>query len=259
MTNKHNQFVITLDGTSASGKSTLSEMLESTYGARRLEYSLFFRIIAQHMIEQGFNPNGYIMPTVAQISEASRYAQDLTWEKICAVKEEKELHSIEVSRATPYFAGIQSVCDSMDTLIRALIENSTDKPVIVEGRTMGKYVYPQADLKLFVDADLSVRAKRRATALRNKGKNVTDEGVLEDLKRRDAQDMSRDYQPTGFDPEIHTKFDTTNLTIEETLAAANELIKTRLPGLKPVTKNETKRLSFQENVTFPKPPLSYVR
>ena len=229
MTNKHGKLVICLDGTSASGKSTLSHELALTHGARRLEYSLFFRIIAAHMLEQGFNPDTGNPPTPLQIEEASRYAASLQWDTILQLKQDDFLHSVEVSRATPYFAGIKSVCISTDKLIISLIESSADKPVIVEGRTTGKYVYPQADLKIFVDADLPVRAHRRAEALRNKGKMVTDEAIMKDLAQRDAQDMSREYQPTGFDPDIHTRIDTTHQTIKETLANAMALLQEKAP------------------------------
>lgn len=229
MTNKYGKIVIAVDGTSASGKSTLSEELAETYGMRRLEYSLFFRIIAMHMIEQGFNPGAGIPPTEGQINEASHFASSLQWDTILKLKNDDELHSIEVSRATPYFAGIPSVCKSMDTLICTLIENSKDKPVIVEGRTIGKYVYPAADLKLFVDADLDERAGRRAGALRNKGKAVTDEDVKRDLAIRDQQDMSRDHQPTGFDSAVHHRIDTTGKTPKESLSSAIALIQEYSP------------------------------
>ena len=231
MTNKHGQSVIAIDGTSASGKSTLSEELARAYGARRLEYSLFFRMIALHMLEQGFNPDAGLAPTAAQIGEASHYAASLNWDRVLALKDDDRLRTIEVSRTAPYFSGIESVCVSTDALICALIETSTDKPVIVEGRTIGKYVYPQADLKLFVDADLPVRAARRGAVLRSKGRTITDEEVMHDLAKRDAQDMSRTYQPTGFDPSIHIKIDTTHQAIEETLANSMALLTARLPGL----------------------------
>jgi len=222
MPNAYQQPVIAIDGTSASGKSTLSAEIARAYGARRLEYSLFFRLIALHMLGQGFDPSAQTPPTPDQIHEAARYAGTLTsWETIEALQKDHkdELRSIAVSQTAPYFSGLRAVLDGTDATFRTLI-NASRTPVVAEGRTSGKYVFPEADVKFYVDADLSQRGQRRGADLRAKGKNVTDASVALDLARRDAQDQTRDYQPTGFDPAIHTELNTTRQTIAETLDTA---------------------------------------
>jgi len=222
MTNAHKQLVIAVDGTSASGKSTLSEKLAEEYGARRLEYSLFFRLIALHMLQQGFVPNA--APTDAQVAQAAHYAKNLTWETIQQLKDDPELRSIDVSRTAPFFSGLPEILTSTDTTIRTLVDACRDTPVIVEGRTIGKYVYPDADVKLFVDADIELRGARRGATLRQKGKNVSNEEAAADLAERDRQDQSRAFQPTGFDASVHTYINTTAQEIGETLAIAKGLI-----------------------------------
>jgi cytidylate kinase len=220
MPNKHGQLVIAVDGTSASGKSTLSNKLADILSAQRLEYSLFFRMIAQHMLDQGFVPSEGAVVTDAQKAEAAHYASSLTWDTVRALKDDPSLRTIAVSRAAPFFSGLPEVLASTDAVIRTLVDASRDRSVVVEGRTIGRYVYPEADVKFFVDADLPVRGARRAASLRDKGKNETDDAATADLARRDEQDQTRAHQPTGFDAAIQTRLDTSHQEISETLADA---------------------------------------
>ena len=235
MPNQHGQPVIAIDGTSASGKSTLSETLATEYGAQRLEYSMFFRLIALHMLGTGFKPEPGAIPTTAQIDEAAQYAQSLTWDSLNQLKNDDRLRSIEVSRTAPFFSGLPEVLASTDHTIRTLIQASREKPVIVEGRTIGKYVFPEADVKFFVDATLAERGSRRAQALRakdpTKHASLTDEEVATDLAARDAQDQTRAYQPTGFDPGVHTGLDTTHLSIAAVSTEAQRIIEAAVPHL----------------------------
>lgn len=231
MPNRHGQPVITIDGTSASGKSTLSEDLAAIYGAKRLEYSVFFRLIGLHMLDNGFTPTAGTVVTQAHIAEAEDFARNLTWERIEQIKRDDRLRTIDVSRAAPFFSGIPEVLASTDTALQHLIDASRDKPVIAEGRTLGKYVYPEADVKLFVDADIALRGERRAATLNAKGKNVTPAEVAADLAERDRQDQTRAYQPTGFDASVHTRLDTSHQTIPETLREAMDTIERTLPAL----------------------------
>lgn len=228
--NKHGQYVIAIDGSSASGKSTLSERLTADYGAKRLEYSAFFRLIADHMLQQGFTPGA--PPTPSQIDEAARFAASLTdWQTIESLRKDRDLNTIEISRTSPYFSGERAILDATDATLRTLIDASRDHPVIVEGRTIGKYVYPGSDVKLYIDADIDTRATRRAGGLRAKGKDITTDSVKHDLLKRDEQDQTRPYQPTGYDPEHHRLIDNTGHTIEESLTTARHYIHSNCPEL----------------------------
>ena len=244
MPNKHGQPVIAIDGTSASGKSTLSERLASDLGARRIEYSLFFRLIALHMIERGFTPTPGQPAPAESIAAAARYAATLTdWQTIETLQRTHRdaLRTVEVSRVSPYFSGEESVLHSTDTTMRTLIDASFDKPVIAEGRTIAKYVYPDSDVKLYVDAAIEKRAERRHASLSAKWdererngetpKRESVASVSDDLLARDTKDQTRLYQPTGFDASVHTKLDTSDHSIDETLELAKSLINTAVPAL----------------------------
>tara|TARA_B100001123_G_scaffold363578_1_gene421417 strand:+ start:2457 stop:3176 length:720 start_codon:yes stop_codon:yes gene_type:complete len=238
MPNAHHQPVIAIDGTSASGKSTLSERLARDSGAARLEYSLVFRSIAWHMVNEcGFDPDGE--PTAEHMAQATACAlaiSEMPWDDFSAkFHDNPDLYTLEISRATPFFSGQQSVIDIADPAFAGLIDRCP-RPVVAEGRTIGRYTYPWADVKFYVDATLYKRAERRHASLKEKGKEEAFEIVLADLAHRDHQDQTRDYQPTTFDPGAQFWMNTTTQKIEDTLAQAKHIICAQLisKGLAPI-------------------------
>ena len=248
MPNKHKQPVITLDGTSGAGKSTLNKGLTKVYGERNvrsLEYSLFFRIIAKHMIDQGFViPKDGAGPSDADIQEAVRFAETLkSWEDVKPYQDDAELNASirtsEVEKVVPFFGGHPSITVITDKVFHALIDNS-NVPVIAEGRTVGRYIYPDADVKFYVDADVAERGKRRATSKRKAGKDITDQEEASALAVRDHYDHTRENQPTGYHEPVHTLVDTTVPTAEQTRENAIAFIEERAPVMKKIREQKAK-------------------
>jgi len=93
----------------------------------------------------------------------------------------------------------------------------------VEGRDIGTVVCPDADIKLFVTADLEERARRRYRELLARGEDVTEAAVLDDLRKRDERDRSRAASPLRMAADAHL-LDTTKLDIEAAFFAAVRLI-----------------------------------
>lgn len=229
--NKHGQPVIALDGTSASGKSTLAEELVHAYGAIRIEYPLFFRLIALHMLQNGYPAEDHHVPTPEEIAKATEFAHSLTWDMVQQYKNDPDLRTSPVSHAASQLSDIPAINAQTDQTVRDLIDASRDKPVVAEGRTIGKYVYPDADVKLYVDADVSVRAIRRHQALKAKGDSKTVEQVENDLNIRDRRDWDREHQSTRYDANVHHRLDTTDHSVAETLDSTLEHIEERVPAL----------------------------
>jgi cytidylate kinase len=189
------------------------------------------------MLEQGFDPASGIV-TEDQEKEATRFASTLTWADIEPYtaakkktrKDEDDLHTDAISTATPFFAGLRPVIDSTDRVIRKLIDATEDRPVVVEGRTIGAYTYPEADFKFYVTADLQTRAERRAFTYSQKGKIVPVEEVAERLAERDRLDQSRDYQPTN-PTGSHMVVNTSYQSVEQSLSSTMDILENpRLPG-----------------------------
>jgi cytidylate kinase len=97
------------------------------------------------------------------------------------------------------------------------------------GRDIGTVVLPEAELKIYLDASLKVRAQRRCLERRGRGECPNFEDVLADMKRRDEIDSTREHAPLAAAPDA-ILIDTTNLTIEQVVERVLELIKMRYGG-----------------------------
>lgn len=94
--------------------------------------------------------------------------------------------------------------------------------LVADGRDMGTVVFPDADLKIFLVADIHARAQRRCQQLRERGIEPDEQAVLADLKERDARDTERAVAPLKPADDAH-QLDSSRLTVEETVAAVLSL------------------------------------
>jgi cytidylate kinase len=98
--------------------------------------------------------------------------------------------------------------------------------IVAEGRDMGSVVFPDADLKIYLDAGLEQRAERRRRELETAGTRVDLDEVMEDIRSRDLRDSSREHSPLVI-PEGAVIIDTTDMTVEEQVARVLEEVRKR--------------------------------
>ena len=132
----------------------------------------------------------------------------------------KEIRSTEVSGFVSQVSSIPEIRELMVNLQRKMAEG---KNVIMEGRDITTVVFPNANVKIYLDADVEERAKRRYKENKEKGMQTTFEETLEAMKKRDYNDM---HKPVGAlkIAEDAIVVDTTNMTIEEVKEKVNNII-----------------------------------
>ena len=118
-------------------------------------------------------------------------------------------------------SAVPEVRERLVNIQRALAES---KSVVMDGRDIGTVVLPNASAKIYLVADLDVRANRRYKELLNKGQNVTFEEVKEDIIKRDKNDMSRVTSPLKKADDA-VELDTTNLNLEQVVEKLIEIVK----------------------------------
>ena len=173
-------YIITIDGTSGSGKSTISKLL-----AHRLNFTL---------LDSGklYRSAGYI------ISKFNIPHDDLTEIKNLLITSRLKsiinhiLYSEEVGKKASIVSKIPTVRECMLQLQHSCVNGVG---LIANGRDMGSEVYPNADHKLYITASLEIRARRRFNELINKGESVNYEEIYDLLKKRDDSDMNRSISP----------------------------------------------------------------
>lgn len=201
--------IIAIDGTTASGKGTLARKVAERYGLKRLDTGAIYRGVALALLDAGVDP--------ADAALAARAAASLDLESI----DEERIRSGPVGTAA-------SIVSAIPAVRAALLESQRrfaahPQGAVLDGRDIGTVVCPHADVKLFVTADLAVRAERRWKELSGRGESVSLAQVEAEIAARDKRDTERPIAPLRPARDAHL-LDTTSLSIEAAAAAACRII-----------------------------------
>lgn len=199
--------VIAIDGPAGAGKSTVAKALAERLGLRYLDTGAMYRAVAFATLRRGVDPDD--TDTVARVVEGIEMdmAADGTV-VVDGVDATIEIRGPEVTRAVSLVAANPKVRQEMCRLQRSWAVEMGGG--VMEGRDIGTVVFPDAELKVFLDASPEVRASRRS-------KEVSDlsyETVATDLARRDALDQGREHSPLQEAPDA-VVIDTTDLSVDD--------------------------------------------
>ncbi len=204
---------ITIDGPSGSGKSTIAKALSKDLGITYLDTGAMYRATAYYALSKGIEPSD--VPSVLSIlGDIKMDVQYINGEQkiyICDEDVTPFLRQHNISMAASTISKIPEVRIKMVELQR-IIAAKTD--CVIDGRDIGSYVLPNAKYKFYMTAAAEIRANRRYLELKEKGADVTLEGVLEDIKKRDLQDSTRAFAPLII-PEGAEVIDTSSMSIAE--------------------------------------------
>ena len=203
-------FIIAIDGTAASGKGTLAKGLAKHFNYAHLDTGKIYRALAYKVIQTNTDIND-IPAIVGLIGSISEIKFD-----------NPELVSNDVGKMASIVSPIPDVRKNLLDYQRKFPAVSLEKGfsgVVVDGRDIGSVIFPNANVKFFVDADEKVRAKRRFDELTNRGDKIDFDTVLNDIKVRDEADKNRDASPLLKCADAIV-VDTTDTPIDEMLASA---------------------------------------
>jgi cytidylate kinase len=208
--------IVAVDGPAASGKGTLARRLARHLGFAHLDSGKLYRAVGHAVLAAGGDPE--------DAAAATRAAKSLT----PAALEDPALLSDAVAAAASKVAAIPCVRAVLLRFQQEFAENPPDGApgAVIDGRDIGTVVCPGAAVKLFVTADVAVRAERRHKELIGRGEPIIYARVLQDLKERDARDSNRAVAPLR--PACDAKMlDTSRMDPDAVFAAALAYIEER--------------------------------
>lgn len=190
--------IIAIDGYSSTGKSSFARLISEELGFLYLDSGALYRAVTLHAIENGIiSRDGKMdLPALEKaLGGLDVHFEDRGdgWKTYIGNRcVEKDIRTLEVSGKVSPIAAVPQVRDYVDRRLREL---GKKKRVVLDGRDIGTTVFPDAELKIFMTADLDVRAERRAAEMRARGEDVKTEDVMRNLQERDYIDSHREASP----------------------------------------------------------------
>ena len=222
------KIIITIDGWSSCGKSTLAKQLAKSLGYVYIDSGAMYRAITLYFLR-----NHVDWTDDNQTQEALRNIDLKFVHKDKSMQSEMHLNDENVE----YFIRDLVVAEKVSevaTIAKVRIfavdqqqKMGIDKGIVMDGRDIGTTVFPDAELKIFMTADILVRVERRFKEMYEKNPNVTIEEVKSNLEMRDYIDSNREVSPLR-KAEDAILLDNTNLTMEEQLDFALKLVSKKL-------------------------------
>lgn len=206
---------IAIDGYSATGKSSTAKRVAKKLGYLYVDSGAMYRAVTLYLLE-----NGVDIHDVAKVAEALpkiiidfRYdhAEQRMHTFLNGEDVEDDIRQLHVSQWVSEVSAISEVRKVMVQQQQALGKN---KGVVMDGRDIGTVVFPEAELKFFMTANYDIRTVRRKKELLEKGKEASEREILENLKKRDHIDSTREDSPLTKAADA-IEIDTSNITLED--------------------------------------------
>ncbi|MEM8634611.1 MAG: (d)CMP kinase [Pseudomonadota bacterium] len=201
--------VIAIDGTLASGKGTIARRISEAFGLPHMDTGALYRATALSAMRSDVD--------LSEETAVARIAAALDLSGF----EDRDLRTASVGQAASRVAALPAVRAALLELQR----NFARRPegAVLDGRDIGTVICPDADVKLWIDADLAERARRRRVELEGSGQSISQAEMVAHLEERDARDRSRETAPMQ-KAEDAVLIDTTDLDIDAAVDKARAVI-----------------------------------
>lgn len=214
------KLVVAIDGPAAAGKSTVAKMVAKKIGATYIDTGAMYRAVTYFALSQNIDPKD----ESAVVSLLPKLKLDIKEDErifLNGTDVTKQIRSIEVNDNVSYVASYKDIRLALVDIQRKMSESIS---VVMDGRDIGTYVLPNADVKIFQVASVGTRALRRYKENISKGIQCELEDIEIGLKKRDHIDSTRTFAPLK-PADDSIVLDTSNLSIEEAVDAVIEIIK----------------------------------
>lgn len=219
-------FVVAIDGPAGTGKGTVTKIIAKDLHLMYIDTGAMYRCVALEAIRKNIEPENsdemwqmldnmkIVFKKNGEIQEVWLNGENVT----------KQIRTREIDCKVDKFSALKCVREKMTPLQRKMGENDS---VIGEGRDVGTVVFPNANVKIYLDCSIEERANRRYKQYLERGIETTYEEVLENIKQRYKAETEREIAPLR-KAEDAILIDSTNLTIEEVVKEIEDIIKEKM-------------------------------
>jgi cytidylate kinase len=216
--------IVALDGPAGSGKSTVAQRIAKKLGFMYINSGAIYRAVALWAMRLGIDLKD--MHRLEQLAKAAKIELTANDGHVILNGEDvtEAIRDPHVSVAASKVSAVPGVRRALLAVQRSMAERSS---VVMEGRDIGSVVFPNAQVKIFLDADPQERARRRALELAEQGQAANVETVSGELKERDDRDRRRSESPLVQAPDAQL-VDTTGLSLDQVEEAVLRLVRARI-------------------------------
>ena len=210
--------IITIDGPAGAGKSTVAKEIAKRFGFIHLDSGAIYRTIGVVCKEREID-----LEDEKAIVELAQTLNIEFKEGKVFLNGEEITEKIRTPEAGFLASKVAQLKEVREVVVRILRSMAKGKKIVIDGRDAGTYIFPEAELKIYLTASPKERAKRRYKELKEKGFEVSFESVLKEVIERDERDKNRDFAPLTI-PEGALIIDTTGKNIEEVIRSISKFL-----------------------------------
>ena len=216
------RLVIAIDGPSGAGKGTVARAVAAALGYRHVDTGVMYRAVGWRAAALGVSLDDG--PALAALAAGLDLEMSGGIVRVNGQDVTQALRTVDMDRAASAVAVWPRVREALVARQRAM---GADGGIVMEGRDIGTVVFPRADVKVYLDASPSERARRRATdATHEAARTRTPEQLEAEMRARDAQDSRRADSPLAAAADA-VRIDTTGLSIPDVVARVLDLVRAR--------------------------------
>lgn len=225
------EIIIAIDGHSSTGKSSFAKIIAAKYGFVYVDTGALYRGATLFAVRESIIDDLNNIDLITLSKKIDSLELDFRASGADGKSElylngkliEREIRGLAVSNKVSFIAALPIVRDFIDKILRRYGER---KGVVMDGRDIGTVVFPDAELKIFMTADVDVRARRRYTELLEKGEKADFQEILENVVQRDFIDENRDAAPLKRAADA-ILLDNSNMTIEDQVRWFDNIVSQR--------------------------------
>ncbi|MBQ3031338.1 MAG: (d)CMP kinase [Anaerotignum sp.] len=223
------RFAIAVDGPAGSGKSTVAKAVARKLGIVYVDTGAMYRTVALHCIQEGISLADEAAVVASLDGLNMRIQPDTDGQKIFLNEEDvtAKIRTAEIGRGASDVGAYQKVRERMVEIQQKMAKELS---VIMDGRDIGTVVLPEAEVKIYLDAGVEERARRRVGELEAKGETADFEEIKKLIIQRDYNDMNREHSPLKKADDA-VVLDSTSMTVEEVQQAILDIVQERVKNV----------------------------